>query len=727
VSEQSHPVVFRPRARLVSVLGEHLISDSAVGLIELVKNAYDADATEVKVELRNPKDPESGSIVVIDNGCGMTLDDIESKWLSPAVDHKERGKKRGERSERGRLPIGEKGVGRFAVHHLGHRLRLTTRSQGQNEIVLEIDWDRFEGSDSFLDGVTLEAIEREPEIFRDAATGTRLEITGLRAGWSDALLRKVHRTLRRLQSPLREEALDFRIWLLSPQFPELQDIDPTDILDRAHYEFRAVIQSDGECDYEYICRHPAMTPRWRPGTESLLPLGASDFKERPPESGPFWLNLYVWDRSSNFLQASGVSRHELDAHCGVSLFRDSLRVLPYGEPGDDWLYLDQERIQAPADRIGNNQVIGLVLVDQATNLQLRDKTNREGLIETQAFQDLRTLVRAAIRLFTTHWRRDRPATAAKRSSTHRGDIDGARALASAIGETARDDVPVRRPASGHDVSDEPAGSGQPAATDMITQRQAVHELLSELDDVSANLREQNRQRDIMRQLAATGLAAERVVHEFGRQVAAAMHHLERHEVIARDTAAHESLAAVTACLRTLRNEFRVLAPYESAGRADRLRRTSIADAVDLALLLNQKGLDSAGVKPSIEGNDFTARSRPAAVAQVLDNLIHNATYWVARGSEGDRRIGVLLRPERRQVVVADSGPGVHPEIVEQLFQPFTSLKVEGTGLGLFVSAQLADSLRCTLRLADDEERPDQFGGAIFILEFPPAENDKEHM
>jgi hypothetical protein len=441
--ERSHVVSFRPRARLVGVLGEQLISDPAVGLIELVKNAYDADATEVTVELRSPQDPTRGSVVVVDNGWGMTLQDVESKWLSPAVDHKERGKHRGERSPRGRLPIGEKGVGRFAVHHLGRRLRLITRSSGENEIVLEIDWDRFDASDVFLDGLTLKAVEREPDTFRDGATGTRLEITGLRAGWSDTLLRKIHRTLRRLQSPLREEALDFRIRLVCPDFPEFENIDPTDILERAHYEFRAVVQPDGACDYEYICRHPAVTPRSRSGTDDLIPVSAQDLAERPPECGPFWLNLYVWDRSSNYLQASGVSRHELDAHCGVSLFRDSLRVLPYGEPGDDWLYLDQERIQAPAERIGNNQVIGLVLVDQSTNLQLRDKTNREGLIETQAFQDLRTLVRAAIRLFTTHWRRDRPASTAKRQSTHHGntgDIDAARALASAIGVTARDDV-----------------------------------------------------------------------------------------------------------------------------------------------------------------------------------------------------------------------------------------------------------------------------------------------
>jgi hypothetical protein len=726
VSERLHKVVFRPRARLVSVLGEHLISDPAVGLIELVKNAYDADATEVTIELASPKDPENASVIVSDDGSGMTLDDLESKWLSPAVDHKERGKQRGQRTSRGRLPIGEKGVGRFAVHHLGRQLSLVTRSAGHDEIVLGIEWDRFDASDTFLDGLTLQAVERAPKTFTGDATGTRLEITGLRASWSDSLLQKVHRTLRRLQSPLKEDALDFRIRLMCPEFPELQNIDPTDILDRAHYEFRAVVESSGECDYEYVCHHPDVATRSRSGTENLLSLGADGFDDRLPECGPFWLNLYVWDRSSGFLQASGVSRRELDAHCGVSPFRDGLRVLPYGEPGDDWLFLDQERIQAPAERIGNNQVIGLVLVDQSTNLQLRDKTNREGLIETQAFQDLRTLVRAATRLFTNHWRRDRP-TAAERPSSTGGDIETAHSLASAIGETASDDVPVQRPRSRRDVHSRSEDFDQPIASETITQRQAVSELLTELKGISADLRNQNKQRDIMRQLAATGLAAERVVHEFGRQVAAGMGQLERAETIVRDRIALDALAAVGMCLRVLRNEFRVLAPYETAGRADRMRRTSAADAVDLALLLNRHELDAADIHVSIDGDDFMARSRPAAVVQILDNLIHNAIYWVTRTRDQNPRIGVTLIPNNREIRVVDSGPGVHGEITDHLFQPFTTLKVEGTGLGLFISAQLADSLGCTLRLASDDERPDHLHGAAFLLQFPAAaRNNEEH-
>src|SRR6266850_16411 len=107
---RTREVVFRPRARLVSVLGEHLISDQAVGLIELVKNAYDADATEVEIQLLSLANPVTTKVLVRDNGVGMSLADVEGKWLSPAVDHKERDKRENRRTRLGRLPIGEKGV-----------------------------------------------------------------------------------------------------------------------------------------------------------------------------------------------------------------------------------------------------------------------------------------------------------------------------------------------------------------------------------------------------------------------------------------------------------------------------------------------------------------------------------------------------------------------------------------------------------------------------------------
>jgi hypothetical protein len=618
-------VPFRPRARLVSVLGEHLISDQAVGLIELVKNAYDADATEVGIELLGLSAPETTTIIIKDNGVGMTLADVEGKWLSPAVDHKEKDKQQNRRTQLGRLPIGEKGVGRFAVHQMGKRLELITRAADHPEVFLPVDWDRFESGDAYLDAMAVTVEEREPEVFPGTVTGTAIKIQGARSHWSKQLLEKVHRTLRRLQSPLKDKETHFRVSLHCPEFPEYENIDPTDILDRAHYEFQALVETDGQCDYEYHCRHPALPKRSKSGSENLVPLAGKELQAKDPRCGPFWVNLYVWDRTKDHLAQSGISARELTAQCGVSLFRDGLRVLPYGEPGDDWLLLDQERIQDPSGRIGNNQVIGLIQVLQERNLQLRDKTNREGLIENEAFLDLKAMARGAIRLFTTYWKKDRPRDEGTGRKTQ-GSLAVAKEVASALKATASDEVQVDIPAAsiaGNDATVAPGNSHESGGSDLrttVTQKEAVSILIENIDGAEASAKDREQRIERLLTLAATGLAAERVVHEFGRQVTAALEALAdlRGEAPSGSGGAR-SLGVLEACLGTLRNEFRILAPYESVDRAQRAREFSVRDAAELALTINRRLVEEANVDAMLEGQGFQIRGRPAAIVQVFDN------------------------------------------------------------------------------------------------------------
>lgn len=727
-----HEAAFRPRARLVSILGEHLISDQAVGLVELVKNAYDADATEVEVELLDLGRPESTTVVISDNGRGMTVDEVRTKWLSPAVGHKERDKRENRRTPLGRLPIGEKGVGRFAVHQLGRRLELITRAAGQPEVVVAIDWDRFDADDAYLDSVPVAINVREPERFAGDRTGTVMRVTGTRASWSQKLLKKVHRALRRLQSPLAEGEQLFRVRLTCPEFPEIEAIDPTDILPKAHYEFRALVQETGKCDIEYVCRHPGVTKRQvSEGDVDLVPLARGELQGDVPACGPFWLNFYVWDRSKDYLQASGISRNELDALCGVSLFRDGLRILPYGEPGDDWLLLDQERIQAPAERIGNNQIIGLVQFEQAANLQLRDKTNREGLIENDAFLDLRALVRAAIRQFLKYWKNDRPPARESTRAPKAGTVQGARTVATALKETASDEVEVKVPASAvpgeygsvPDLASSDPGGGEEVR--VVTQRRALEILLRHIDGTEQSIRERDRRLDILLQLAGTGLAAERVVHEFGRHVVAASESIGvLRRLASRDDYARAAVAVLEASIETLRNEFRVLAPYEMMGRTERARPVSIHGLARLAIELNSGALSTARAEGTVLGEDWSLRTRPTSVLQILDNLVHNACTWVAGMPEAaPRRVAIVLLPGRSKVLVVDSGPGIDAEAAPHVFEPFFSMKTGGKGLGLYISSELAARLGGVLRLADDEDRadvPDWATGAAFVLEFDPG-------
>lgn len=157
---------FKPRAQMLLQLGEQLIKNENIAVLELVKNSYDADATEAKVIMTDVDQPLSGYIEIIDNGCGMNLDVIRNIWMEPGNSHKREIVNKNERTPLGRLPIGEKGIGRFGVHKLGKRIELISKTKNDKEVVLKIDWNKFESAE-YLSDVNIDVAEREPEYFTD--------------------------------------------------------------------------------------------------------------------------------------------------------------------------------------------------------------------------------------------------------------------------------------------------------------------------------------------------------------------------------------------------------------------------------------------------------------------------------------------------------------------------------------------------------------------------------
>jgi signal transduction histidine kinase len=700
---------FQPSARLVSILGEQMISDSVVGLIELVKNGYDADASQVTVMLDGLSALATTTITVEDDGFGMSIFDVTERFLTPGVDHKARAKTRSERTPKfGRLPIGEKGVGRFAIQQLGRHLELVTRAGGQAEVVVLLDWDLFDNPDARLSDITFEVVEREPEVFTDKRTGTRLLISVARDLWDRAKVEKLQKGLRRLRSPHVDEGKQgFDIRLVCPEYLDLQSLHQSDLRENYHYRFMALVDETGKLAYEYKARHPALPEREETSSNEidLVPDARAELSSSVPACGPFYLNLYVWDRTAAHLKASGVSRAELDAVAGVSLFRDKLRVLPYGEPGDDWLFLDRSRINNPSERIGNNQVLGYVEIDQGSSGALRDKTNREGLIDNAAFRDLRALIVAAIRFFETHWRDDRPINPSPTTKPEplpvTTSLKRARTLTSAIGQSASSEIRVAvcvTDASQIGLDEKPSRS--------LSQREAANEAINEIDQalVAQKLIEtrQQEERELLLHLAATGQAAERLIHEVGRQSVAALRAVGELRGIGLSAGA---LSVLDSALGTLQNEFRLLSPEGGITRFQKRRVSSLREAASTAIRLSQHLLDERELAVEISGDDFTVYARPSSVVQVLDNLIHNAISWA------NARITVDLDATERLVRVRDDGPGVKVLRPSAIFEPHVTTKVNGQGLGLYIVRELLSNDGGKIELEQSEI------GACFVLDF----------
>ncbi len=251
---------FKPRARLMILLGDQLIRDAGIAVFELVKNAYDAGATTCSIQLEHVQHvTDAAGIIVEDNGTGMDIRTIRKVWLSPGTRNRlteREGLLQDSESlknkELRRVPLGEKGVGRFAVHKLGDRVKMITRFKGKKEIVVVIDWSDFE-NDSPLSQIPVTVSQRTPQHFTGKKTGTRIEITDLRElPWRRRAVRSLHRAVTSISSPVAgPEAFTATLTLRPDPGKWLHGLlSPADIMKLALFRFKGVID-DGQLTYEY--------------------------------------------------------------------------------------------------------------------------------------------------------------------------------------------------------------------------------------------------------------------------------------------------------------------------------------------------------------------------------------------------------------------------------------------------------------------------------------------
>ncbi len=404
---------FRPRARIMLQLGEQLIKNESIALLELVKNSYDADASVVNVIMNDIENPDNGSIIIEDNGTGMDLDTVKDVWMEPGSDNKEKQFIEKKRSKKyNRLPLGEKGIGRFGAHKMGRIIELVTRQNNKPEVYLTIDWTRFEGH-QYLNEVSINITEREPVVFVKTSHGTRITIKKLKDVWTRGTVRDIHRSLNSLCSPFSNQTPDsFMVnFCLGKNQEWLEDlITWKEIEETALYHIRCSIQEDHITKFTYEFRPWTIMDKLKKRKvnekdehfqklnrmvqrveKKIVPLDLSRF-----EIGQIHFEALIFDRTPKIL-ALGVQdkkgfKEYLDQNGGIRVYRDGVRVYDYGEPGNDWLNLDVRRVNVPTKRISNNIILGAVHIDRDNSHSLLEKTNREGFIENEAYQYFKAAV-----------------------------------------------------------------------------------------------------------------------------------------------------------------------------------------------------------------------------------------------------------------------------------------------------------------------------------------------
>ena len=698
-------------------------------MFELVKNAYDADASEVGLTFFD-LDTDDERILIKDNGEGMDLETITAVWLEPGADYREKQRRENKRSEKfRRLPLGEKGVGRFAVHKLGSKIELRTKHKGQPEYMVVIDWEEY-SRHRYMDEAFIRIVESEKPVFKKSETGTQIEISGLRTPWKRGDVRRLWRNVKSISSPIKAPD-QFNVQLFAPGNEEWLKglLDTPEYLDRAmwhfifhydagqfewSYEFKPLpgIKIKGYKDKSkshaalkltkpYQDTFPVIGENGKPQKRIVADKGFTTVnleEDGKEQLGSIMGDFYAFDRDKPVLDIMSEAKSLtdfLDENGGIRVYRDGVRVYNYGEraAGDDWLGLDQRRVNIPTRRLSNNILLGVVELSLAESgdpkYGLIEKTNREGFVENDAVEKFKAIVLGALVEF---------------ENLREPDKEKIRTLFK--GPVAKSIADIENPI---------------AELRAELQKRKLEEALGK--HLKAIETKFNEMKEVMTHAGNAGLNLGILFHEIDRGVKGL-------------TADIRKRAPTEQLLNRAEHLSQLLDGFSTLLRKDRKKKHRIKSILAESKLLNESRFQIHDIVfscPLLVGaqEDFQINVSLGMLLGALSNLIDNAIYWLqvrwpTKSTKGKKRaiyIGVTdYFEEGPAIVIADNGPGL-PADTSQLTKPFVTTKADGMGLGLYYVNLVCELNNASLVISPEPEDvgiPPAYDGAAFAIVFKKA-------
>lgn len=351
---------FRVSANLQRLIGRELVPNDQMAVVELVKNAYDSRATKVEISISPSTQSRHGSITISDNGSGMSLDDLRRHFMVVAYSSRTL-----ERSQRARIPTGEKGIGRFAADKLGRLLTLATKQKDARlALQLSFDWRDFESSKKLFTEIPAQLEHLESPYFKPRDSGTILRIESLRSEWSRDKIVALRQWLLELFNPYSPPE-QFEINLSVEGAPtlsgQLESLEPTG----GDIELSFAISNKGAVSRRVQVGHEA------PARDA--PLSNVDTTKLVGLAGRF---IYS-EKKLTKTQSNGLPP-------AVRLFRDGFRIDPFGT-GADWLGVAAKRAKrAGHAHIVPSRLFGFIDISRDRHSDLADTTSRQALLESDS-------------------------------------------------------------------------------------------------------------------------------------------------------------------------------------------------------------------------------------------------------------------------------------------------------------------------------------------------------
>ena len=685
--------IFRPKARLIKTIGEELISSDNVAVVELVKNSYDANSPIVTITflgnvkqkkqgriIQNYLSKEGASIEIYDQGSGMSFETVKSAWMEPATDFKKKN------TNKNRKFSGEKGIGRFASAKLASRLELITKQKEGKELVVTFNWEDFD-KDDYLENIHIHWEEREPQEFKKENSGTLLRLKNLNTDWDTEKIRTLRTELSRLLNPI-VPVEDFLIEVAIPD--ELNKdvnlngiIERTELLNKPNYYIKGTITKEGDPkDFIYFSKEK--------GKEEQLFIETNKFIQssmlKAPIMGEFSFEFRVWNRDRDNLRNLGREvdfkygevKKILDEQSGISIYRDGFRVLPYGTPNNDWVRLDIRRVNNPTLRLSNNQIVGYILISAEENPLLKDQSNREGIVEGEAFDDLKEYIKLILNEVEQRRYQERERFQTSDPNADKNLFE--KASLDTIIKTAKEKVPEQK--------------------ELI---ETLEQKNIELEDVITNAQEIISR---YRRLSILGQLIDTIIHD-GRGYLSKIDGRcylileELKEELLNKTEIEDNTNKIQKIRKDFSKLFERIEPF-GGKRRGKFTNIVIEELIKDQFLLYNREISNLKIQYSISESNHTMKIDKADFGIIFMNLIQNSIYWLAN-SDKARKIEVEVSDssESIDIVFSDNGPGIKEGTEQSIFKPYFSTKPDGVGLGLTIVGELVSEYKGKLMLIDN--------------------------
>ena len=703
---------FTVDAELLRELGERLVGKPHIALAELIKNSYDADATQVTIKFS----PSEDCIEVSDNGHGMTFEEFRGFWMRIGTTHK-----RERRSKNlGRQLTGSKGVGRLAVQFLANRMTIRTVPEGGDEwLEAKVSWEEAVKAGELTE-VTVECIRNQS--CAPFLHGTSIILSELKDKWEIDSVRKLASEVWWLQPPFgaaisyRDNSKDrFRVHFQSTQQDYAETFEKQMEAIKSIWIARLVGKN--------VNGKVTLSLQF-PGEQPMIhEYSIADFfhnegkfnKAENLNNAHFEIRIYDLSGRQKFGIKVGEAREYFATHGGVHVYDGNFRLPYYGLPTSDWLRLEYDHShrktvsqffpreiqvrRALNDLPTLGRVLGVVNVNTSEEPNLKTMITRDRLIETPAYEDLVSMVRYAIDWYANETARRKIEAKKREVSSEPTSLKFERV--EQVLEEYEQEIP-------QNIYQEVYEKVQEATITAKTNQELVLEQIG-----------------LLAPLATAGISALSYQHELKKQFTYIEDAIDRIKTVqtlasflpysskkAGELELEQNLNSLNADLSSWLERAKAtnsLFDYIADTENTKLRRRFRAMPVikDIAA---QTGFLARGIDIDYSQLDDQLYLPEASFAEwgaIFQNVFTNAFNAMLDSPHRLLHISSRSHEKSREILIQDTGQGIDLQKADKFFEPFErasqisaerqALGYGGTGLGLTIVRLLADNIGCRVQ------------------------------